>query len=173
MSDSILHMPIGHLYIISKRRALMLSSYILCNISIIFLFLTDFLSALNINLRQTVSAEESLFETKKKKKKKKKKTVKASSRRKSWLDARRSKYSLNQLEMLSCHFYRLLAQLQDTYIFLSYSVEEYAPHSAFYLLQIMVLFHLLMSSKNSMDGALACRLSGPRFDSRWRKSCQP
>ena len=34
-----------------------------------FLFLTDFLSALNINLRQTVSAEESLFETKKKKKK--------------------------------------------------------------------------------------------------------
>ena len=135
-----------------------------------FLFLTDFLSALNINLRQTVSAEESLFETKKKKKKK---TVKASSRRKSWLDARRSKYSLNQPEMLSYHFYRLLAQLQDTYIFLSYSVEEYAHLSAFYSLQIMVLFHLLRSSKSSMDGALACRLSGPRFDSRWRKSCQP
>ena len=132
-----------------------------------FLFLTDFLSALNINLRQTVSAEESLFETKKKK------TVKASSRRKSWLDARRSKYSLNQLEMLSYHVYRLLAQLQDTYIFLSYSVEEYAHHSAFYSLQIMVLFHLLRSSKSSMDGALACRLSGSRFDSRWRKSCQP
>ena len=81
-----------------------------------FLFLTDFLSALNINLRQTVSAEESLFETKNKKKKKKKK-VKASSRRKSWLDARRGKYSLNQLEMLSYHFYRLLAKLQDAYIY--------------------------------------------------------
>ena len=35
----------------------------------------------------------------------------------------------------------------STHIFLSYSVEEYAHHSAFYSLQIMVLFHLLRSSK--------------------------